>query len=113
MSTGDVTELASRLRERITIQSLNLTSDGLGGNTESWSDVASLYAEVEPLISSAREQVVAEQREALAGYRMVIRKRDDISSEMRVIWQGKTLYIHGVISTRVTTEILAYEGGEA
>jgi SPP1 family predicted phage head-tail adaptor len=113
MSAGDSEHLAARLNERITIESPTLTSDGLGGNTESWGTVATTYAEVGVLFGAGREQVVAAQREARSAYRIVMRYRDGLSTKMRVLWNGKLLYVHGIASTRTITEITAYEGGES
>ena len=112
-SWGDIARLASRLRDPITIEELELASDGLGGNTENWETFATTYAQVEPIFGSAREQVIAAQREAREAFKITLRRRDGVTSAMRVQWQGKTLNIHGVTSTRSTTEIIAYAGGEA
>jgi|GEM_PF-2324865 len=110
---GDIARLASRMREPIIIEAPSLTSDGLGGSTESWEVFATSYAQVEPIFGSAREQVIAAQREAREAYKVTLRRRDDVNTTMRVQWQAKTLHVHGVTSTRSTTEITAYAGGEA
>lgn len=113
MSREENSELASRLRERVSIQSRTLTSDGLGGNTESWTTFATVFAQVMAVSGSAREQVIAAQREARTAYRIIMRNRSDITTQMRLEWQGRTLYIHGVIPSLSTIEIIAFEGGEA
>lgn len=110
---SDLEHLASRLREAVTIQSRSLTGDGLGGNTESWSAYANLFAEVTPISGAMREQVIGEQREGRAAYRIVLRQSDGITTAMRIQWRGRTLHIHGVLHSRAITEIIAYEGGEA
>ncbi len=112
MSAKDKKLLASRLRERIVIQFPVLMSDGLGGATESWNSLATVFAEVEVLSSSARERVIGAQREGQTAYRIVLRKRDDLSTNMRLQWRGQNLFIHGIASAISITEILAYAGGE-
>ncbi|MFZ4124567.1 MAG: phage head closure protein [Rickettsiales bacterium] len=113
MNRDESSALASRLRERVVIQSRALTSDGLGGNSESWTTLATVFAQVVAVSGAAREQVIAQQREARNAYRIVMRKRSDVTTQMRLEWQGKILHIHGVVPSLSTIEILAYEGGEA
>jgi SPP1 family predicted phage head-tail adaptor len=113
MSAEDKDGLAARLREQITIAAPQVTEDGFGGVSVSWQTIATPFAEVTPVLGSLREQVVAAHREALAAYRITLRKRSDVTPAMRIIWQGRTLYIHGIAVTQTTTELIAYEGGEA
>ncbi|MBN8542794.1 MAG: phage head closure protein [Alphaproteobacteria bacterium] len=113
MIRDETSGLASRLRERVVIQSRTLTSDGLGGNSESWTDLATVFAQVIALSGSAREQVIAAQREARNAYRIVMRKRSDVNTQMRLQWQGRILHIHGVVPSLSAIEMIAYEGGEA
>lgn len=101
--------LASRLTERITIEQPNRTPDTYGGNAVSWTEVATLYAAVQPLMGTAREISRADQRQAIAGYRITIRKRDDVDASMREQWNGRTLLIHSLHETRETLELLTYE----
>jgi hypothetical protein len=53
---------AGELDQRITLQSLALVSDGGGGSTETWSNVAILWAKVVPM--SGRERLQADQLES-------------------------------------------------
>lgn len=108
---SDAENLASRLKERITIQQVSSTHDDVGGYTQSWSTHVACFAEVETL--SGREQVIGAQREAQANYRITIRRRDTVTTAMRVQWSGMTLNIQGIAHTKTTTEILAVQGGEA
>ena len=113
MSSEEKGGLAARLREQIAIQAPQGTEDGFGGVSVIWQTIATPFAEVTPVLSSLREQVVAAHREALATYRITLRKRSDVTPEMRILWQGRTLYIHGIAAMRTTIELIAYEGGEA
>jgi SPP1 family predicted phage head-tail adaptor len=100
--------LASRLRERITIEQPNRTPDTYGGQVVTWTTLATVYASVVAITGSARETHVAGQSEALAGYRITIRKRDDVRGDMRIQWRNRTLQIHSLHETLTTLEILAY-----
>jgi SPP1 family predicted phage head-tail adaptor len=72
---------AGELDQRITLQSLALVSDGGGGSTETWSNVAILWAKVVPM--SGRERLHADQLESPANYRVTIRRRTDITAGKR------------------------------
>lgn len=103
------TLLASRLRERVTLEQPVRTPDTQGGGTVAWTSVATIYASVAPILGTARETSVADQQNALAGYRITIRKRDDVNSAMRVLWRNRVLVIHSLHETDTTLELLAYE----
>ena len=55
--------MIGKLRHRISLQSVTLTSDGAGGSTESWAEVAELWAAIEP--ASARERLFAGKLEQI------------------------------------------------
>ncbi len=57
----------SELTERITIQQPSLVDDGYGGQTVSWSDFVSVFAQVAPVYANWREQDVAGQLDAAGG----------------------------------------------
>ncbi|MFO0069560.1 MAG: phage head closure protein [Alphaproteobacteria bacterium] len=113
MSSEVKNGLAAQLREQVDIQAPLATEDGFGGVSVIWQTIATPFAEVTPVLGSLREQVVAAHREARAAYRITLRKRSDVTQAMRILWQGRTLYIHGIAITRTTIELIAYEGGEA
>jgi SPP1 family predicted phage head-tail adaptor len=101
--------LASRLRERVTIESPERNADTYGGGDTTWAVVATVYASVKPLMGTAREVLTADQVSAIAGYRVSVRKRDDVDASMRILWNGRTLMIHSLHETEQTLEILTYE----
>lgn len=74
------------LTERVTFQEEVRVGDGGGGYSTTWQDVVTVWAEVRPL--SGRERLHAEQLEATADYRVVIRSRAGLDEAMRVIWPG-------------------------
>lgn len=101
--------LASRLRERIAIERPERDADTYGGGDVSWTAVATVYASVKPLPGTAREVLAADQVTAIAGYRIAIRKREDVDASMRVQWNGRILKIHSLHETEQTLELLTYE----
>lgn len=75
---------AGELRQRVTIQEPNDTRDALGGLVAGWSDVATVWAKVEPV--SGREIVEADAVEARITHRVVIRWRDGLRTDMRAVF---------------------------
>lgn len=103
-------QLASRLGERITIESVSETPDGQGGVTRGWTLFAQCFAEVRPLSLEGGERIDAAQEVMRLSYRITLRARTDITPAMRVLWRGKLLNIRAVIPGDATTEIIADEG---
>ena len=101
--------LASRLRERITIEQPVRTADTYGGGDVSWTSVATVYANVRPLLGTAREVNRAAQPTEITGYRIEIRKRSDVNAGMRILWKSRRLAIHSIHETQETLDILTYE----
>jgi len=80
-----------RLRERVTIERPTRTPDGAGGATIGWSVLATVRAEV--ISFKGVSLVAAEREEAREPFRVVIRHRGDVTTEMRVVWRERRLDI--------------------
>lgn len=80
-----------RLGERVTIETQVRTADGAGGASVGWTALATVAAEV---ISFKGASLVAGERdEAREPFRVVIRYRGDLTTEMRIAWRGRQLDI--------------------
>ena len=101
--------VASLLRERVRIEQLTRSDDGYGGSTASWGELATVFAQVEPILSSSNESASAGQRSAYAGYRVRVRMRSDVDASMRIIWKTHTLTIHSLHEQGEILSILTYE----
>lgn len=101
--------LASRLTERVRIDQLVLVDDGYGGKTASWTTLANVFAEVEPIFVRGQERLVADQVHAQASYRVRIRMRTDMTADMRLVWKTHILLIHSLHEQENILSILAYE----
>lgn len=66
-----------RLRNRVTIRRLTTARVSGGGRSESWADVATIWAEVIGI--SGREAVIAEALQGVSFYKITIRWRPDIT----------------------------------
>lgn len=92
---------AGRLRHRVTIQSMTETQDGTtGAITETWSDVATVWAEIAPL--SGREFVAARETQGQIDARVLIRYRSDVTAKMRLSAGGVYYDIHAVLPDPVS-----------
>jgi len=86
---------AGKLRHRVTIQQLVATDDGYGGITETWQDVATVWAAVEPLRGTERYR--AQQVQAELSHKVTIRYRPGIKPDMRLKYGDRILEIEAVI----------------
>lgn len=84
-----------KLRHRITIQTKTRTKTDTGGYEETWSDLASCWAEVVP--GSGREMLSADQKSHRVTHRITIRARSDVRPFMRVSFDNRLMDILGVV----------------
>lgn len=77
---------AGELRHRVTIQELVDGQDPSGQPIQTWQDVATVWAAVEPL--RGREFWDAQQVAAEETVRIRIRYRAGIETAMRAVWNG-------------------------
>ncbi len=82
---------AGALDERVTIEQPATADDGYGGETVTWSAVATVWASIRPL-SVADGEGQGAVRQATS-YGVVIRRRGDIDETMRLTWRGRTFAI--------------------
>jgi SPP1 family predicted phage head-tail adaptor len=100
------------MRARITVQRENPQAAGGGAYAVGWTNVATLWAQIEPI--NGREALQGARLESRVAYRLVLRYRPDIVAGMRVVWQGKNFAIQTVLDQGVThrfTQLLVSEGG--
>jgi SPP1 family predicted phage head-tail adaptor len=85
-----------RLRHRITIQQHQVTQDELGNNIETWSDWATIWANIRPV--SGREYFQAAATNAEDNVRINIRYRSGIDPlRMRVVYGNRVFDILSAI----------------
>lgn len=103
-------EQAGALNERITVTRVTLTSDGMGGNTESWSTIATLWACVKPI--NGRERSMAQQTESPRNYRFTVRRTAGsaaILEKDRITWRGKVMNIRFIADNGPKKQYLVLE----
>lgn len=90
-----------KLRHRITIQRKEQTQNpNTGAMTTTWATVATVWAAVEPL--SAREFIAAQAVQSDVSVRITMRYRTGITSAMRLLHDGKTYNITGVLADKAS-----------
>ena len=87
---------AGLLRSRVTLQAKTETSDGQGGTTKTWADVATLWARVVPTDTSG-EAPEAQATVSRRRYTVTIRRRAGVTSAMRLVRGAQLLEITAVI----------------
>jgi SPP1 family predicted phage head-tail adaptor len=101
--------IASQLNQRVRIEYLAVADDGYGGKTGSWTELATVFAAIEPVYSSVGEEPVGDQLQARAGYRVKMRYRGDVDAAMRILWKSHILTIHSLHEAGELLNILTYE----
>lgn len=84
---------AGRLNKRVAIQEYASTSDGGGGTTQTWATITNgtVWARVSPLDGVERFQ--AQQVQGTLTHEIEIRYRSDVTTKMRVSYDGRFFYI--------------------
>lgn len=90
-----MTEIGS-MKQRITLQQEAQMADGAGGYAVSWTDVATVWAEVDPV--NGREVRFARRLEARLTHVISLRYRGDISPAMRVSYDGRLFNIRAIVN---------------
>jgi SPP1 family predicted phage head-tail adaptor len=85
----------TNLRNRITLQQKLITKDPEGIPMETWQDIVTIWAAVEPL--RGREYFQAATVQSQNMIRFTTRYRKGITSEMRILYDSKSYDIQSII----------------
>lgn len=80
-----------QFNRELSLQAAELTADGAGGHAETWQEVATVFAHVEPI--AAKSIHGAGQTLETVTHRIMLRRRDDVLSGMRFVRQGRIFEI--------------------
>jgi SPP1 family predicted phage head-tail adaptor len=100
-------ERIGNLRDRVTIRELVETLDDYGQPIQTWQEVATVWARVEPL--KGDERFAAQQIIATAAYRVHIRYRDDVTVLHSIRWNDIDLDITSISNADERKRYLALE----
>lgn len=102
---------AGRLRHAVTIQRKSLTTDEYGGPVESWADVATVAASVEPM--GGRELASAQTVNAEITTKITMRYMAGVTAADRIVFEGRFYNLTPPIDPEMkhrTLIIMASEG---
>ena len=99
------------LRSELALQANTPASDGLGGHTENWAEVATVFARIEPV--SAASVFGPDQTVETVTHRVTIRWRSGVASGMRLVKQGRIFDIVTVHDPDDTGRYLVCRAREA
>jgi len=86
---------AGWLKNRVTLQKLTKSQNDYGEYVQTWQDVATVWASIEPL--RGREYLEASAKNAEITHRIRIRYRDNLDAGMRIKFGSRTFNIESVI----------------
>ena len=89
---------AGQLRQRVTVQEKSVTRDDYGAEVITWTDLATVWAAVQPL--TGREWIEGRQETAGVTTRIRMRYRSGITPEMRVSFGDIEFNILSVIHVK-------------
>lgn len=85
--------MLTNLRNRVTIQSVTTTASGGGTSLETWSTVATVWANVQ---GKAKEETKFDKIQQIDEYTIRMRKRD-LTNKERLIYKSQVLDIESVL----------------
>lgn len=104
------------LRKRLVLQSRATAQDNTGQESTTWSDVATVWAQIEAL--SGREVMAAQAIQSQVSHRITVRYRSEFANpvavaRMRAVYNGRIFNISSCTNTderNRTIELMAAEG---
>jgi len=99
-------DLASRLTDRIIIESKVATPDDMGGREVRWQEHKATWAQIIPIATEGKELFRNQQIEAPTTYIAIIRYMPDIDPTMRIIWDHDIYQIRSIIKNGMHREEL-------
>jgi len=87
---------AGKLRQRITIEQATETQDGFGATLQSWSTLATVWAEVLTDMGTEGFAPDSAVERTVQTYTINLRHRSDVTTKMQVRYDGRTLDIENV-----------------
>lgn len=92
------------LRHRIVLQKKEITEDELKQQSETWTDIATVWAAIEPI--SGRAYFEAKQINAENSTRITIRYRMDVTPHTRAVFGSRVFEIQSVVNPKERRETL-------
>lgn len=101
---------AGDLRRRVKLQRRSTKLDSFGQRQESWSDVADVWADINPL--SGRELEAAQAVVSATTHEITIRWRPDVTSAHRIVYRGRLFNILSALDENTQRRLLVLSCSE-
>jgi SPP1 family predicted phage head-tail adaptor len=98
------------MRKRATLQRSVATSDGQGGEIESWVDVADVWLSIDPVKGYERFQAM--QMQTPVTHRIVLRFRADVTTASRFVYDGRVFWVQGCLNVEGRNRFLEIKAVE-
>jgi SPP1 family predicted phage head-tail adaptor len=101
------------MRKQVSIEVEQPTTDNAGGYALGWTTLATVWAQITPV--SGNEVYTAQHLEGHVTHHVLMRYRDDVTSDMRLSYNSRVFNIHAVLNTgeRNQWTVLLVEEGSA
>ena len=93
---GDHITEVGRLRYQVILQTQGGTADGMGGVTATWSNTATIWADIMPI--SATERTQADKVIGDITHKIIVRHRAITSPNMRILYGTRVFNIVSVVN---------------
>jgi SPP1 family predicted phage head-tail adaptor len=91
-------------RKHVILQSEQPTPDGAGGYTLSWTNFATVWADIVP--ATGEKLFVSGHLEGHVTHKVTIRYLTGVTIDMRILWGGRTFNIRAVTNVEERNHIL-------
>lgn len=110
--SGELATLRVEVQETLTdtcaIQRLSQTSDGAGGQADSWATVATAACRVRPGGQESQERLMAERVQASSPFVFSFAWDTDLTERDQIVFDGQTYRVLGVLTPQTDgTELRA------
>ena len=92
------------LQHRVALQQKTVNEDAIKQQSESWTDMSTMWARIEPL--SGREYFAARQENAEITAKITIRYRPGINTDLRIVFDGRIFEVLSVVNPEERCKLL-------
>jgi len=87
---------AGALRHYVKLQHATYVQDSSGATTETWTDIANIWAQIKPL--SGRQMDIAKQAQSEVTHEIIVRYRENVTPDKRIKYGSRIFYIESVMN---------------
>lgn len=90
--------MSGRLRNRVTVQSMSTTQDAVGQETISWTDVATVWAQINPL--SGRDYYTQSGEHAEITHEILMRHGTTVRPGDRIVYGSRNFDVRAALTVQ-------------